>query len=75
MLEKLRTIIVYIFLIIAAAGAINAYQQCQQIRTGALEPIADPGEPCIALIVVEKPIILTGPWGRWLNPLVSRGLI
>ena len=39
------------------------------------EPIADPGEPCIALIVVEKPIVLTGPWGRWLNPLVSRGII
>ena len=39
------------------------------------EPIADPGEPCIALIVVEKPIVLTGPWGRWLNPLVSRGVI
>jgi putative transcriptional regulator len=39
------------------------------------EPIADPGEPCIALIVVEKPIVLTGPWGRWLNPLVSRGWI
>ncbi len=28
------------------------------------EPIADPGEPCIAMIVVEKPIVLTGPWGR-----------
>ncbi len=39
------------------------------------EPIADPGEPCVALIVVENPIVLTGPWGRWLNPLVSRGLI
>ena len=39
------------------------------------EPIADPGDPCIALIVVEKPIVLTGPWGRWLNPLVRRGLI
>jgi len=39
------------------------------------EPIADPGEPCIAMIVVEQPIVLTGPWGRWLNPLVSRGLI
>ncbi|CAN5722753.1 ChrR family anti-sigma-E factor [soil metagenome] len=38
------------------------------------EPIADPGEPCIALIVVEKPIVLTGPWGRWLNPLVRRDL-
>lgn len=39
------------------------------------EPIADPGEPCIALIVVENPIVLTGPWGRWLNPLVRRGWI
>ena len=39
------------------------------------EPIADPGEPCIALIVLEKPIVLTGPWGRWLNPLVRRDLI
>ncbi len=39
------------------------------------EPIADPGEACIALIVVENPIVLTGPWGRWLNPLVSRGWI
>ena len=39
------------------------------------EPIADPGDPCIALIVVERPIILTGPWGRWLNPLVRRGII
>jgi len=37
------------------------------------EPIADPGEPCIALIVVEKPIVLTGPWGRWLNPLLRWG--
>lgn len=39
------------------------------------EPIADPGEPCIALIVVEKPIVLTGPWGRLFNPMVSRGWI
>lgn len=39
------------------------------------EPIADPGEPCIALIVVEKPVVLTGPFGRWLNPLVRRDLI
>jgi putative transcriptional regulator len=37
------------------------------------EPIADPGEPCIAMIVLEKPIVLTGPWGRWFNPLVKRG--
>lgn len=39
------------------------------------EPIADPGEPCIALIVIEKPIVLTGPLGRWFNPLVRRGWI
>ena len=39
------------------------------------EPIADTGEPCIALIVVEKPIVLTGSWGRLLSPLVSRGVI
>jgi putative transcriptional regulator len=39
------------------------------------EPIADPGDPCIALIVVEKPVVLTGPFGRWLNPLVRRDLI
>lgn len=39
------------------------------------EPIADPGKPCIALIVVEEPIVLTGKWGRLLNPLVKRGLI
>jgi putative transcriptional regulator len=37
------------------------------------EPIADPGDPCIALIVVEKPIVLTGAWGRWLNPLLRWG--
>jgi putative transcriptional regulator len=39
------------------------------------EPIADAGPPCIALIVLEQPIVLTGRWGRWLNPLVRRGLI
>ena len=39
------------------------------------EPVADPGDPCIALIVLEKPIVLTGPFGRFLNPLVRRGLI
>ena len=39
------------------------------------EPIADAGEPCIALIVLEQPIVLTGPFGRWLNPLVKRDLI
>jgi putative transcriptional regulator len=37
------------------------------------EPIADAGEPCIALIVLANPIVLTGPIGRYLNPLVRRG--
>jgi putative transcriptional regulator len=37
------------------------------------EPIADPGEPCIALIVLERPIVLTGLWARLLNPLLRRG--
>jgi len=39
------------------------------------EPVADTddGQPCIALIVLERPIVLTGPWGRWFNPLVKRG--
>ena len=32
------------------------------------EPIADPGEPCIALIVLEKPIVLTGFWGAAVQP-------
>ncbi len=43
--------------------------------TGEHEPIADPGDPCIALIVLEKPIVLTGPIGRWMNPLVRRDWI
>jgi putative transcriptional regulator len=39
------------------------------------EPIADAGDsvPCIAMIVLEQPLVLTGPWGRWFNPLVKRG--
>ena len=37
------------------------------------EPIADPGDPCIALIVLENPIVLTGFWGRFLNPLLRWG--
>jgi len=36
-------------------------------------PVADPGEPCIALIVLERPIVLTGWWTRLLNPLLRRG--
>jgi putative transcriptional regulator len=39
------------------------------------EPIADRGEPCIALVVLEKPIVLTGFWGRWFNPLLRQGWI
>jgi putative transcriptional regulator len=37
------------------------------------QPIADPGDPCIALIALEKPIVLTGFWGRLFNPLLRRG--
>ena len=36
-------------------------------------PIADPGDPCIALIALEKPIVLTSFWGRLFNPLLRRG--
>jgi putative transcriptional regulator len=36
-------------------------------------PVADPGDPCIALIVLEKPIVLTSFWGRLFNPLLRRG--
>ena len=39
------------------------------------EPIADPGPACIALIVVEKPIVLTGAWGRLLNPFLRWGWV
>jgi putative transcriptional regulator len=42
---------------------------------GEHQPVADAGEPCIALIVLENPIVLTGPLGRFLNPLVRRGII
>ena len=44
-------------------------------EAGEHQPIADPGDPCIALIVLENPIVLTGPVGRFLNPLVKRGII
>lgn len=37
------------------------------------QPVADPGESCIALIVTEKPIVLTSAWGRLLNPLMRWG--
>jgi putative transcriptional regulator len=38
------------------------------------EPVADPGGPCIALIVVEKPVVLTGMWGHLLEPFFALGL-
>jgi putative transcriptional regulator len=37
------------------------------------EPVADPGPSCIALVVVEKPIVMTGAWARLLNPLLRWG--
>jgi putative transcriptional regulator len=37
------------------------------------KPIADAGEPCIALIVLEQPVVLTGFWTRLLNPVLRRG--
>jgi putative transcriptional regulator len=43
--------------------------------TGDHEPIAGPGAPCIALTVLERPVVLTGAWGRWMNPLVRRGML
>jgi len=36
-------------------------------------PIADKGDPCIALIVLGQPIVLTSFWGRLFNPLLRRG--
>jgi len=38
------------------------------------EPIADPGEPCIALIVGEKRVVFTGMMGRLINLLVLFGM-
>jgi putative transcriptional regulator len=40
---------------------------------GIHQPVADAGVPCIALIVLENPIVLTGSLGRFLNPLIRRG--
>ena len=33
-------------------------------------PIADEGEDCIALVVIDAPLKLTGPISRFLNPFV-----
>lgn len=35
-------------------------------------PMADPAEDCICLTVVDAPARLTGPLGRFLNPLMKR---
>ena len=40
---------------------------------GVHESIADAGEPCIGLVVLDDPVVLTGRIGRFLNPLVRRG--
>jgi putative transcriptional regulator len=34
------------------------------------QPIADPGDPCVCLIVAKEPVKLTGAIGRWFNPLI-----
>jgi putative transcriptional regulator len=33
-------------------------------------PVADPDGACLCLAVIEGPLRLTGPIGRWLNPFV-----
>lgn len=33
-------------------------------------PVADDGQDCICLAVLDKPVVLTGPLGRVLNPLL-----
>ncbi len=33
-------------------------------------PVADGGQDCICLAVLDKPVVLTGPLGRLLNPLL-----
>ncbi len=35
------------------------------------QPTAEPGEPCVCLIVTDAPIKLTGPLGRLLNPFIT----
>lgn len=43
-----------------------------QIADAALDhrPIADPGEPCLCLAVLDAPMRLTGKLGRLINPFV-----
>ncbi|WP_299624787.1 ChrR family anti-sigma-E factor [Pelagibius sp.] len=35
------------------------------------QPVADPGEPCLCLVISDAPLKLTGPIGRWLNPFIT----
>lgn len=35
------------------------------------QPVADKGEPCICLVVMDAPLRLTGAVGRFLNPFVK----
>lgn len=34
-------------------------------------PVADPGEDCVCLVVLDAPTRLTGPIGRFLNPFIK----
>ena len=34
-------------------------------------PVADPGEDCICLVILDAPTRLTGPIGRFLNPFLG----
>jgi len=35
------------------------------------QPIVDEGEDCIALVVMDAPVILAGPFSRFLNPFIK----
>ncbi|MGE0423729.1 MAG: ChrR family anti-sigma-E factor [Reyranellaceae bacterium] len=36
------------------------------------KPVADADQPCVCLVVAEAPIVLTGLFGRLLNPFLKR---
>ena len=35
------------------------------------QPIVDDGEDCIALVVLDAPVVLAGPFSRFLNPFIK----
>ena len=35
------------------------------------QPIVDPGEDCIALVVMDAPVVLAGRFSRFLNPFIK----